>query len=276
MQLHQEDAAAAAFQRAIKINDTSGTRNSAAYALAEGKTHLEIAAMWSQDAIQTVEVELNQAKFPVQAATMRRVSSLAEYWDTLGWIKFQQGNPEEGEKYVGAGTELADDTTILFHLGRIYETQRRNKEAIEAYAETLASIPANREMDDDEKEARVHLVELLGADSLVDDRVKQSRSKLKERRSVSIPNPTGLEGIAPYTVIIGPGSKVIDIESAAPDDSLAGLKDAVSDATMPQSFPDTTIRKLPRTGTLSCPRADLPCTFTLTSAGVAARAVPED
>jgi hypothetical protein len=58
-----------------------------------------------------------------------------------------------------------------------------------------------------------------------------------------------------------------------PDDSLAGLKDAISAATLPQSFPDETIQRIPRVGTLSCPRADLPCTFTFTSAGVAARVV---
>jgi len=276
LQLHQEDSAAAEFQRAIKLDDSSNTRNSAAYVLAEANTHLEIASAWSDRAIEAVGLELNQTKFPLQAATMRRVSSLAAYWDTMGWIKFQQGNLEGAEKYVRAGTELADDSTILYHLGRIHEAQGRKNEAIEAYAETLASVPTTREVDDDEIEARTRLGALLGDDSLVDDRVKQSRPKLKERRSFSIANPAGLEGIAQYTVIIGLGPKVIDLEVMNPDDALAGLKDAISVATLPQSFPDEKIQRIPRVGTLSCPQADLPCTFTFASAGVAARVVTAD
>jgi tetratricopeptide (TPR) repeat protein len=273
LQLHQDDNAAVEYQRAIKLDDSSNTRNSAAYLLAEANTHLEIATAWSDRAIEAVGLELNQTKFPLQAATMRRVSLLAAYWDTMGWIKFQQGNLEAAEKYVRAGVELADDSTILYHLGRIHEAQGRKADAIEAYAETLASVPTTRELDDDEIEARTRLGALLGDDSLVDDRVKQSRPKLKERRSFSIANPAGLEGIAQYTVIIGLGPKVIDLEVMNPDDSLAGLKDAISAATLPQSFPDETIQRIPRVGTLSCPRADLPCTFTLASAGVAARVV---
>jgi tetratricopeptide (TPR) repeat protein len=276
LQLHQDDSAAAEFQRAIKLDDSSNTQNSAAYALADAKTHLEIAAMWSDSAIEAVGLELNQTKFPLQAAAMRRVSSLAAYWDTMGWIKFQQGSLESAEKYVRAGAELADDSTILYHLGRINEAQGRKSEAIEAYAETVASMPATRAANDDEKDARTRLDALLGDFSLVDERVKQSRPKLKERRSVSIPNLAGLEGVAQYTVIIGSGSKVIDLEPMNPDDALAGLKDAVNAATMPQSFPDNTIQKLPRVGALSCPRAELPCTFTFTPAGAAARVVTAD
>jgi tetratricopeptide (TPR) repeat protein len=276
LQLHQDDSAAAEFQRAIKLDDTSAIRNSAAYALAQANTHLEIATAWSDRAIDTLELELNQARFPLQTGTLGRVGSVAAYWDTLGWIKFQQGDFDAAEKYVRAGAELADDTTILYHLGQIHEAQGRKNEAIDLYAETLALIPTTREADDDEIEARTRLGALLGDDSLVDDRAKQSLPKLKKRRSVSIPNAAALEGIAQYTVIIGAGSKVIDIEAVNPDDTLAGMKDAVSAAAMPQSFPDETIQKLPRTGTLSCPRAELPCTFTFASAGAAARVVAPD
>jgi tetratricopeptide (TPR) repeat protein len=218
-------------------------------------------------------LELAQTKFPLQASTLRRVSSLGSYWDTLGWIKFQQGNFEAAEKYIRAGAELADDTTILYHLGRIYEAQGRKNEAMDLYSETLASMPTTRTVNDDEKDARARLDVLLGDFSLVDDRVKQSRPKLKERRTISIPNTAGLEGIAQYSVIIGPGSKAIGIEAMTPDDSLAGLKDAIAAAVMPQSLPDDTIQKLPRIGTLTCIRAALPCTFTLTPSGAPASAI---
>jgi hypothetical protein len=58
------------------------------------------------------------------------------------------------------------------------------------------------------------------------------------------------------------------------DDPLATLQDAVRAAAMPQSFPDTTLKKLPRLGTLACAAADQPCVFTLLSAHSGPRFVP--
>jgi hypothetical protein len=255
---------------------TSNTRNSAAYELAEANTHLEIAAMWANDAIGAVEVELNQAKLPLQPAIMRRASLLGAYWDTMGWIRLHQGDLSTAEKYIRATSELADDSTVLMHLGKIYEAQKRPEQAIQAYAEALASVPTTREMDEDEKEARTRLVALLGNESLVEDRVKHSRASLRERRSVSIPNPAGLEGIAQYFLMVGPGSKVVDLQAVSSHDSLTGLKDALQSTTMPQSFPDATTQKLPRAGTLSCPRAESPCTFTFSSADAASRMMSAD
>lgn len=49
---------------------------------------------------------------------------------------------------------------------------------------------------------------------------------IRERRSVSIPNPAGLEGFAQYFLMVGPGSKVVDLQAVSSDDSLTGLKDA--------------------------------------------------
>jgi tetratricopeptide (TPR) repeat protein len=276
LQLHQEDNAAAAFQRAIVIDGSSNTLNSAAYALAQADTHLEIAASWADRAIQAVETELSQARFPLLSSTMRRVSSLAAYWDTMGWIRFRQGNFDSAESYTRAAAELSGDSTILMHLGRIHEAQARKNDAIEAYAESLASVPTTRELDDDEKEARSRLAILLESDSLIDERVRRSRPKSTERRSVSIPNPTGIEGIVQYAVIVGPGSKLVDIQSLGADDALAELRDTLRSTVMPQSFPGGTGQRLPRTGTLSCPRPELPCTFTFTPAGAASRVVSAD
>jgi hypothetical protein len=49
------------------------------------------------------------------------------------------------------------------------------------------------------------------------------------------------------------------------------LNDAVRAAAMPQSFPDTTLKKLPRLSTLACAAANQPCVFTLLSAGAGSR-----
>ena len=50
---------------------------------------------------------------------------LAHYWDTMGWIKFQQDKMEDAEKYLFAAWQVADDPTIGMHLGRVYEALKR-------------------------------------------------------------------------------------------------------------------------------------------------------
>lgn len=116
---------------------------------------------------------------------------------------------------------------------------------------------------------------LLGSDSQVEARVKQTHAKIVSARSVAIPNSSGVEGFAQYAVIVGPGAKLIDIQALSPDDALAGLKSSVLYASVPQSFPDDTTLKLPRAGALACPRAEQPCSFTFTSAVAASRVVSE-
>jgi hypothetical protein len=83
---------------------------------------------------------------------------------------------------------------------------------------------------------------------------------------VSIVNRGGAQGIAQYVVIIDANSKVADLAGMDSEDPLATLNDAVRAAAMPQSFPDTTLQKLPRLSTLACAAANQPCVFTLLSA----------
>ena len=152
---------------------------------------------------------------------------LSEYWDTMGWIKFQQSKMEDGEKYLFAAWQLADDLTIGMHLGRLYETQGRKNDAIEMYLAALQKAPPNVSLSDDAKETRRRLADILGGYSQVDDRLAQARNKKSSLRTVGIANPGGAQGIAQYTVIIDANSKVVDLAATSPDDPLATLNDAV-------------------------------------------------
>jgi hypothetical protein len=108
----------------------------------------------------------------------------------------------------------------------------------------------------------------------VDDRLAQAHNKKSPIRTVSIANPGGAQGIAQYTVIVAANSKIVDLAGTNSDDPLATLNDAVRAAAMPQSFPDTTLKKLPRLSTLACAAANQPCVFTLWSAYAGSRLAP--
>ena len=272
MRTHEYDKAAATFERAFAINPAIGRMNDAAYELAESKTNLDLAEKWATHVVQDVELELNQVKMPLDAIAMQRASSLAHFWDTLGWVKFQKGDLTAAEKYVSAAAQFVANSSGSKNLGEIYEAQGRKSDAEEAYAEALALVPATREMNDDEKRARKQLATLLGRESLIEERVRQAQRRMEARRSVQIPNEARAEGLVQYIVIIGPGSRITEIQPISPDDPLFELKDALRRARVPQAFPDDTTQKLPRTATLSCPRKASPCQLTLMPAPAGMRA----
>jgi tetratricopeptide (TPR) repeat protein len=273
----QDDLAVETFRKVLELDDSENMLNSIAYALAEHGSSLDVAGNWSQLSIGVVEKELNESSSSnVQSQTWALVVKLAQYWDTMGWIKFQQGKMEDAEKYLFAAWQLADDLTVGMHLGRLYETQGRKNDAIEMYLAALQKVPPNVGLSDDAKETRRRLAAILGGYAQVDDRLEQSHNKKSPLRTVSIANPGGAQGIAQYTVIIDANAKVVDIAATNSDDPLANLNDAVRTAAVPQSFPDTTLKKLPRLSTLACVASDQPCVLTLLPAGAGSRfASPE-
>jgi hypothetical protein len=131
-------------------------------------------------------------------------------------------------------------------------------------------------MREDAKEARKRLVDLLGSDGAVEERLEQSRRKKSLLRVVSIANPGAEQGIAQYSVMIDANSRVVDLAATVTDDPLTSFHDAIRAATLPQTFPDTTLTKLPRLGTLACASGTQPCTFTLLSPAAASRLAPLD
>jgi tetratricopeptide (TPR) repeat protein/transglutaminase-like putative cysteine protease len=275
LETHQADLAVETFRKVLELDDSEDRLNSVAYTLAEHGSTLDVAENWSRLSIGIVEKELNESSLSnLQAQTWALVVKLGQYWDTMGWIKFQQGKTAEAEKYVLAAWEVTDDLAIAMHLGRIYESQDRRNDAIEMYLAALSKAPPNYDLSDDAKETRKRLANILGGYSQVDDQVNQARKKKSPLRTVAIANPSGAQGIAQYTVIIDANSKVVDLAATNPEDPLAALNDAVRAAAMPQSFPDDTLKKLPRLGTLACTGAEQPCVFTLLSAYSSSRFAP--
>ena len=277
LETHQDDRAVETFRKVLKLDDSENILNSVAYDLAEHASNLDVAENWSQLSIGVVEKELNETSLSnVQSQTWASLVKLSEYWDTMGWIKFQQSKLEVAEKYLFAAWQVAEDPTIGMHLGRLYEAQGRQSDAVEMYLAALEIIPANQGLSDDAKETRKRLADILGGYSQVDNRLAQGRNKKSSLRTVSIANGVGAQGIAQYTVIIDANSKAVDLVATSADDPLATLHDAVRAAAMPQSFPDTTLKKLPRLSTLACAAADQPCVFTLLSAYSRSRFVPAE
>jgi tetratricopeptide (TPR) repeat protein len=53
--------------------------------------------------------------------------------DSLGWVRFKQGYPEEAQKYLEQAVSLMPDALIYDHLGDVYMARRLPDRAIEAW-----------------------------------------------------------------------------------------------------------------------------------------------
>jgi tetratricopeptide (TPR) repeat protein len=274
---HEDLLAQESLRKVIAIDSSENTLNSAAYLLSEHSVFLDLAEEWSQRSIDVAEKELNNSNLSnLQSSTWALVTKVSHYWDTLGWIKFQQAKMDAAEKYVLASCQVNDEPTIDFHLGRIYEARDRKNEAIDIYLAALKAVPSNADLSDDAKEARKRVADLLGGDSQVDERLKQFHRNTAPIRTVTIANSGGEQGITQYAVMIDANSKAVEITATTPDDALAGLVPEVRAATMPQSFPDTTLKRLPRLSTLTCPASNESCVFLLMPVYAASRVAPAD
>jgi tetratricopeptide (TPR) repeat protein len=274
---HHDDKAIIAFRSSLQYDDSDARLNSIAYLLAESNSNLDLAEKWSEHSISVIEQELNDSSLATAGARSRSlVVKLATYWDTFGWIKFQQNNMLEAQKYLLAAWQISDDLTIGMHLGRVYESQGQKDQAIDMYLAALATVPSDRQLSEDGEETLSRLRGLLGGDPQASERLAQFRQKPSTARTVSIANSHRAQGIAQYSLIVGGGSTVLELAPNTPDDALAGLVGILQKTQVPQSFPNATIQKLPRLGTLACAAPDQPCIFTLLPAGLASRLAPNE
>lgn len=275
LKTQQDSKAVSAFQAAIDINPTGATLNSAAYALAEGKVSLDVAEKWARQAITEVETESNQTTLETQNSRLSALADrLAMYWDTLGWIKFEQSDYQAAEKYVFGAWQMRNDSTIGSHLGQIYAAQGRKEDAAEAFAELTGNLPPKHEMSKDEQDASEQLAALRNNGNMKEDLLASAHERLRSVRMVKIDNTAKVQGISQYLLLIGPGAKILDMETVGSDTGLDTLADSMRSTLMPQSFPDALIQKIPRVGTLACISPEQSCTLTLASTSSASRVLP--
>jgi tetratricopeptide (TPR) repeat protein len=189
------------------------------------------------------------------------VNSIAAYWDTIGWVKFQQGDLAQAEKYVRSAWRLTYGREIADHLAQIYEKQGHKAEAIHAYEWALA-VPPSVPMP----ETRQRLAVLLGSESRIDEFVNRAGEELSSQRTLKIRNPSKVDGNAEFWVLLTPGPKTEAVRFISGDDVLHAFSNEIRSLTFPDMFPDATETKLLRRGILSCSHYINECAFILISA----------
>jgi tetratricopeptide (TPR) repeat protein len=256
----QPEKAGQALNRSVELEPTQSRWNAVAYEMALDNIELDQAQKYVESAIALTLTQLKDISLEnLSNDDALLPSSLAAYWDTLGWIHYQQGQISDAEKYVNSAWQLRSIGEIGDHLAQIYEKQNRKPDAIQMYAFALAApgpMP----------ETKPRLVALLGGDADVSRPIEEARERLTRNRAIRLNNSHKAEGIAEFWVLLTPGPKVIETKFISGDESLRPFGDDLKTAQFPDPFPDAAEVRLPRRGKLTCSRSTAECTFLLMSA----------
>lgn len=240
----QTDKATESFDKALEKAPNPAMWNNVAYTLAEQKQRLDKAQQYAESAVSsTVTLLRNLRPEQAEMAGLGLSASLATYWDTLGWVYFQQGELEKAEKFLRASWEHAEHGEVGYHLGQVYEKRGDKQKAIDIYAR---SVLASQTVP----EARERLTALVGEKS-VEKTLNERRNALALARTVELNWPKqDTNGEVLFTFgTTGEPQNVKQLSHASALDSrmaeLRGLKFAFS-------FPDTSTEGFVRKGLVSC------------------------
>ena len=264
LNLGQNEKAALAFDKAVKLQPGQRTWNDVAYFLAVSKVQLEKAQQYAESAVTEVANELRNVELEqLTPDNLENVAALGADWDTLGWVHFQKGNLDLAEKYINAAWALEQHSEVGYHLGQILEKRGNKEEAIRMYARACV---ADRQVP----EARESL-DRLGGKEKSEVFLKKAYDEARDFRTIRIgPVPHSVKGTteATFYVVLVPGqsrnAEVTEVKFLSGDEKMRALGSVLKTANFSFVFPDETRTKLIRRGTLFC-QANAECKFIMMS-----------
>jgi tetratricopeptide (TPR) repeat protein len=250
---NQAENASKAFEKSVQLQPIPSRWNAVAYQMAVNKLDLSKAQEYSQSAIAATVLQMRDISLDhLTREDVRQASQISSYWDTWGWIRFQQNNLKEAETYVRCAWMIHGLNVNGDHLGQIYEKLGRKPDAIRMYQMALASDPSA-------SETRDRLVALAGTDANIDQLVAQGQSLLKESKTLAVKNSHQVEGFAEFWILSAPGPRVLGVKFATGDDELKPFAKDLESVSYPNVFPEATELSLLRRGRLACSHSSADC-----------------
>ena len=249
-----------AFETAIKRSATPGVWNDIAYELALKGSHLDQARSFAESAVSSTAASLrNVSLSQVSRRDLSLVSSLASYWDTLGWVAFSEGKVDAAEQFVRAAWQLGQSSEAGDHLGQIELKRADKKEAARDFAMAMNVLRPSPETHD-------RLVALAGSSGQADELIHQNQTGPIQARTFALNNLGKLDGAADFFVLLsGSGGALATTEAAAfinGSELLKPMSEALRSLRYAQSIPGDSPTKIIRRGTLTC-KASGSCSFIL-------------
>jgi tetratricopeptide (TPR) repeat protein/transglutaminase-like putative cysteine protease len=260
LNLGQDEKALATFDHAVEISATPLVWNNVAYQLSLKKSHLDRAQQYAESAVSATTAALRNVSLDrLTPQELPLVPALIAYWDTLGWVYFNEGNFEKAEKYVAAAWGLGQHGEVGDHLGQIYEKEGKKDRALSTYELSLAGLrPA--------PETPERIAALLKSDTKRKDVSKNAKDELQTLRTIDL-GKAKETGTAEFFVLLSGGggapAKTEGVRFVSGDEKLKIFADALHTAEYHLTFPDDNPVKILRRGILSCSTATGNCAFVL-------------
>jgi TonB family protein len=253
VKINEPEKAIAAFRKSAEMQPVPLRWNAVAYELATEKLDLTQAEKYAQSAIAATVQQMRDTSLDhVTREDAFLASRIASYWDTWGWIRYQQGDLREAEKYVKSGWMIHPISIVSDHLGQIYEKQGRKLEAIQMYQMALASESPVAQSHD-------RLAALIGPDVKFDEMAQEGQKLLKESRTIIVKNAHDSEGFADFWILLSPGPTVRGTKFVNGDEELKPFQNDLASVSFPDTFPEATEIKLIRRVRLACTHSSQDC-----------------
>jgi tetratricopeptide (TPR) repeat protein len=259
--LGKTDAALADFAKASALSPSPLLANDIAYALAGSKKALDRAREYASAAVDPTEESLSQIDLQhVNSNNLVAMNALPAFWDTLGWVYFQQGKLAEAEPLIEAAWRLNQVGDTGAHLAQLYEARGEKDLAIRTYEQSLAAGAAPAE-------TRERLAKLLGptagTPTAIDAAVKRAAGELMRERAVPLGRTT-VTGRAGFVVLIEPGPNgpvAHDAKFLVGNDRLASVAERLRTASFPLILPRGTRVRVVLRGAVTCSAQTAKCEF---------------
>lgn len=258
--LGKNKEAVADFEKAATLSPTPLVANDIAYALAEKRVALDRAKEYAEAAVGPTEKILS--KIDLQHVTpndLVAMNALPAFWDTLGWIYFQQGKTALAEPLIEAAWRLNQTSDTGEHLAQIYEARGEKQSAIRLYQQALAAGTGSAE-------ARERLKKLLGpagSKAAIDASVKRAAGELVRERTVSL-GAAKVSGKAEFVALLEPsarGAVATDARFLLGDDRLASMAQRLRAASFPGVLPVGSHARIVLRGLVTCSMKTAKCEF---------------
>lgn len=256
------DKALAAFAQAAQLSRTPGIWNDVAYELAGKKLQLDKAQQYAESAVTATAADLRNADLAHANLQQFQMSeNLAAFWDTLGWVYFQQGDLTKAGRYIRSSWLISEHGTVGDHLGQLLAKEGQTDQAADAYAQALVAHHPD-------PDTRAHLILLLGGNEKIDAMAENAKPELLQQRTFGLGKLLNQKAEATFAILLSPngtdGSSVHieDVKFLNGSDELRPLADKIRSINFGAMFPDASPVKLVQIGTLSCADSG-DCSFVL-------------
>ena len=264
-----DDRALASFRKGIELDSMPGTLNNVAWELADANKQLPVALEYAQKAVTdeeeaTQDLDLSELK----TEDLGHMTSLAAFWDTLGWVYFRMGKLPEAKKYLNAAWTLSLGGIEADHLGQVYEQEHNKQDAARMYRLALYSFNLNRAARAAETETRERLDRLVRDSSTADsNNFTQVTDEVNGMRTVKLPRVIIQTAVAEFFLIFtqNPKTSALTVEDAkfiSGSEELKSAGKSLLTAKFAFPFPDENQPKILRRGIFSCYERT-GCSFTL-------------